>query len=526
MEPIDLFYALDCLPEEYVHEAGTYQRKRGTHKPLRFLLVAAIVATLATTAYAVVIRNLNWTPEEREALTQYNAETVWGAVGADWYIEDVDIMLSIAQPETSELMISAKTWSQDAEGFLETDSEYWIERWDGASYEEIATLDGKPWIVPKQNLTCNDDVQWTADYSSSYGRLEAGHYRLGMMIALIDPNGERSEKGCYAKFQVYTTEVKPYVDTYVKAFDTLANGESYHIRTTEHYGFDPVAKDKYCVTDLWKSGKNYLEHSVTYSAEDDSFLWDYGYIIRNGQKYELHWETSETTPIPGSVRTAGYLTVDNFTLGLSDFDYFSRGVDSVTENGGEVIFVKNPATITQKVYGEADNIIEMQAQELHVCYDAFGKIQTMTFISHDVERSIEAEVISEEADEVRNCIESIDLDAPREFSYVQEMEALDHLAYEKRTSGFVSTTPLAKLSRDTALQRAKKVCSRSDYNVDSVSFDKQTNMWKVEFGISWDSYIYEVVYLDASGIPQMTASRPTPAFGEELLPKPCEWARQ
>ena len=526
MEPIDLFSALDCIPEVYVHEAGTYQRKGSAYKPLRFLLMAAIIVALATTAYAVVIRNLNWTPEEQEALTQYNEETIWGAVGADWYIEDVDIMLSTAQPENSELTISAKTWSHGAEGVLETGSEYWIERWNGAAYEEITTLDGNPWIVPKHNLTCNDDVQWTADYSPSYGRLEAGHYRLGMMIALIAPNGERSEKGCYAKFQVYTTEVKPYVDTYVNAFDALVNGESYHIRTTERYGSDPIAKDKYCVTDLWKSGKNYLEHSVTYSAEDDSFLWDFGYIMRNGQKCELRWGISETTPIPGNVQSAGYLTVENFTLNLSDFDYFSRGVDSVTEHGEEVIFVKNPTTMTQKVYGEDDNIVEIHAQELHVCYDAFGDIQTMTLISHDVERSVEAEVISVEANEVRHCIEFIDLNTPRKFSYVQEMEALDHLTYEKKTSGFASTTPLVKLNRDTALQRAKEVCSRSDYNVESVSSDTHANMWKVEFGISWDSYVYEVVYLDANGIPQMTASRPTPELGEKLLPKPSEWAEQ
>lgn len=526
MESIDLFSALDCIPEEYVREAGAYQRKRKTYKPLRFLLVAAIIVTLATTAYAVVSRNLNWTPEEQEALTQYNEETIWGAVGADWYIEDVDIMLSIAQPETSELMISAKTWSQRAEGILETGSEYWIERWNGAAYEEIATLDGKPWIVPKQSLKCNDDVQWAVDYAPSYGRLEAGHYRLGMMIALTGPNGGRSEKGCYAKFQVYTAEVKPYVDAYVKAFDALTNSESYHIRMTERYGFDPIAKDKYCVTDLWKSGKNYLEHSVTYSEEDDSLLWDNGYIMRNGQKYELRWGTSEITSIPGSVRSAGYLTVENFTLNLSDFGFFSRGVDFVTEDGEEVVFVKNPITMTQKVYGEDDNVYEIQAQELHVCYDTFGNIQTMTFISHDVERSVEVEVISEEADEIRHCIESIDLNTPMEFSYVQEMEALEHLAYKKKTSGFADTSLLAKLNRDTALQRAKEMCSRSDYNVDSVSFDTYANMWKVEFGISWDSYIYEVVYLDAYGIPQMTASRPTPKFGEKLLPKPSEWAEQ
>ena len=123
MKPIDLFSAMDCIPEELVHEAATYRQERRSHRPLRFLLIAAIMITMATTAYGAVMRNLHWTPEEQEVLTEYNKGTVLGAVAADWYIDDVDITLSIAQPETSALTISAKTWSQEAEGILETDSE-------------------------------------------------------------------------------------------------------------------------------------------------------------------------------------------------------------------------------------------------------------------------------------------------------------------------------------------------------------------------------------------------------------------
>ena len=523
MKSIDLFAALDCIPESYIHEAATYRRRRSSYNPLHFILIAAIIVTLATTAYAVVIRNLNWTTEEQEILTPYNEETQLGAVAMDWYIDDVDITISIAQSENSELSIFAKTWSQNAEGVLETGSEYWIEKWNGTSYEEIATLDGKPWIIPKQSLECNDELNWTADYAPSYGQLEAGNYRLGMMITLVDPNGQQSEKGCYAKFQVYTADVKPYVDAYVKAFYALANGETYHVRIAEHYESDSIADDKYNITDLWKAGRNYLDHSVTYSLEDDSFIWDFGYIMQNGQKYQLEWGASDTTPTPKNIQSAGDLTAENFTLLLSEFDYFSRGVDSVTENGEEIIFMKAPAAIVQKVYGEDDNTVELQAQELHVCYDASGNIQVMTFINHGA-YTLKAEVISEDADEIRSFIESIDITVPTEFSYAQEMEALVHLAYEKKISDFVNTTPLASLNRDTALQRAKEECSRSDYNVDSVSYDKQANMWKIEFGISWDSYVYEVVYLDAVGIPQMVAIRPNPGMGESLLPKPSEWA--
>lgn len=99
MKSIDLFAALDCIPESYIHEAATYRRRRSSYNPLHFILIAAIIVTLATTAYAVVIRNLNWTTEEQEILTPYNEETQLGAVAMDWYIDDVDITISIAQSE-------------------------------------------------------------------------------------------------------------------------------------------------------------------------------------------------------------------------------------------------------------------------------------------------------------------------------------------------------------------------------------------------------------------------------------------
>lgn len=523
MKPIDLFSAMDCIPEEYVHEAAAYRQKHRNHRPFRFLLIAAIMVTMATTAYGVVMRNLHWTPEEQKVLTEYNEGTVLGAVAADWYIDDVDITLSIAQPETSALSISAKTWSQGAEGVLETDSEYWIEKWNGTSYEELPTLNGKPWYVPKQTMTCNDDVHWTADYGPSYGQLEAGHYRLGMMVTLTDPNGTNSQKGCYAKFRIYTLEVKPYVDAYVKAFQNLVNGNTYHISIKEQYLSDEFSKDLYSVTDLWKAGQDHLLHVVTYSPKDDRYLSDYGYIMRKAQKNHLRWGSEQTTAIPKSVESAPYVTLGNFTLYLDEFDFFSRGVDSVTVDGTEIILVKAPETIVQKVYDEEDNVVQLSGKELHIQYDAQGNLQEMTLVRS--EYTVNVKILSDTADEIREQINAIDLDTPAFFSYAQEMEALEHLAYEKKASDFENAAPLLSPNRDSILARAKQECSRNDYNVDSVSYDTDADMWKVEFGISWDSYIYEAVYLDGTGIPKMTVIRPMPGFGEELLPKPGEWTQ-
>lgn len=523
MKPIDLFSAMDCIPEEYVHEAAAYHQERRSHRPFRFLLIAAIIVTMATTAYGVVMRNLHWTPEEQKVLTEYNKGTALGAVAADWYIDDVDITLSIAQPETSALTISVKTWSQEAAGILETDSEYWIEKWNGTSYEELPTLSGKPWYVPKQTLACNDDVHWTADYGPSYGQLEAGHYRLGMMVTLTDPHGTSSQKGCYAKFRVYTLDVKPYVDAYVKAFQNLVSGDTYHISIKQQNLLDDFSKDLYSITDLWKAGQDHLLHDVTYSLKDDRYLSDYGYIMRKAQKNHLRWGSGQAAAIPKSVESAPYVTLENFSLYLDEFDYFSRGVDSVTVDGPEIILVKDPETIVQKVYDEEDNVVQLSGQELHIRYDAQGELQELTLVRS--EYTVNVKILSDTADKIREQINAIDLDTPAFFSYAQEMEALEHLAYEKKTLDFRNAAPLLSPNRDSILARAKQECSRNDYNVDSVSYDTDADMWKVEFGISWDSYIYEAVYLDGTGVPKMAAIRPIPGFGEELLPKPREWTQ-
>lgn len=56
----------------------------------------------------------------------------------------------------------------------------------------------------------------------------------------------------------------------------------------------------------------------------------------------------------------------------------------------------------------------------------------------------------------------------------------------------------------------------------SIGYDPESDMWKVEFGISWDSYYYEVIYISGTGQTQLIAARPYPKAGEALLPKPNE----
>lgn len=95
--------------------------------------------------------------------------------------------------------------------------------------------------------------------------------------------------------------------------------------------------------------------------------------------------------------------------------------------------------------------------------------------------------------------------------------------FEKENT-FQNTSPVSGLSRDAVLEKAKAECTRADYNVYSISYDQESKMWKVEFGISWDSYYYEVIYINNNGLTQLVATRPYPEAGEELLPKPSEYS--
>lgn len=504
----DLLVGLGNIDHKYYDEAEndtivSETRHRTLRQPLLVAAIIALTALLVGCGVMVAKRMLNWTPEMQEILAPYNEQTELGAVAKDWYIEDVDIHLSIAQPETSLLPISAETWSAEAEGTLEVGTEYWIEKWNGTSYQEIHTLDGNPWMVPTQTLDCNGEFSWTADYSQSYGQLEPGHYRLGMMISLIPPSGEKTEMGCYAKFQIYTKDIKPYVDAYVKAFDDLLQGDTFHIRVKDHYGKDAMASDKYNITDVWKAGQDYFQHSVTYYL-DDTFCWDWGDLLRNGAGYTLTFGSTEADTHPATVENVQYLEPFNFTLHLSEFDFFRSGVDSVTVDGNSVILIDDE-------------------EKVEVQYNASGSIAMLSFVDEESDLTIEAEVLEDEPEEIHSWIESIDVVSPRSFSYAKEIEALTHLSYDKIESDFRNTSPVSNLSRDAVLEKAKAECTRADYNVYSISYDQESKMWKVEFGISWDSYYYEVIYISNTGLTQLVATRPYPEAGEDLLPKPSEY---
>ena len=260
---------------------------------------------------------------------------------------------------------------------------------------------------------------------------------------------------------------------------------------------------------------HYFQHSVTYSS-DGSYCWDNGDLLRNGSGYALTYGSAEADTAPSTVMEVGFLEPFNFTLGLSEFDFFKTSVDSVTEDGSAVVLRKEEETIYGAHFG---------VRSVEVRYNASGAIASLTFVDEEWDRRIAVEVLDDTPEAIRARVQAIDVITPRSFSYAQEAEALAHLSYAQIRSDFRNTSPVSGMNRDRALELAKQECTRADYNVYTVSYDPASNMWKVEFGISWDSYYYEAVYLNGTGQTQLIATRPYPEAGEALLPKPDEYEK-
>ncbi len=83
-----------------------------------------------------------------------------------------------------------------------------------------------------------------------------------------------------------------------------------------------------------------------------------------------------------------------------------------------------------------------------------------------------------------------------------------------RTKNFVNATPGTMGDALSIIERAKKDCTlpmvmdmEPGTNIAEVFYDADAKMWKVEFASSWDSSIYEAVYIDNQGITKLTVQK-------------------
>ena len=507
----ELFCGLTRVSYRYIDEAENgilAASPKGVKKHTRLrrpLLIAALAALLLLLvgcgAAYIITRNLGWSKELEQDLIPYNEGTAIGAVSKSWLLEDAMLTFSAAPPENGTVKITCTEFGRDSTGTLDVGAEYWIEKWNGTTYEEIPTLDGQPWMVSAQKVICGTEVSWTVNYLESYGALAPGNYRVGMMVSKPTEGEAETYLGCFAKFRVPEPNLAPYLEAYNKAFLALKNADGYHLVETEYCSLQVQDLTFQSFrTEYWKSGSDWVECRTVQELNAETFNDDGGgQMRRDGLGYGVVWPTGKVTDKPSSWERLTF--VDDFEPMWSVlYENISQFAEDVQDCGSYVNFVEN---------------IAGDYMEFRVFYDGEGAIQRLEWSNipglsyEETDRTVwqTVEVLPTTAQEAAEVLRAIDLTTPSQFSYQEDLQTIETSGYAKKTDGFQNSTPQGKLTIDSAARLAALEVPTDKTNITTVFYDQEANIWKVEFTYSQNDDIYYAVYLNADGIPQLVVSK-------------------
>lgn len=516
MTSFELFKSLSDVSNETLSEMEALQMKPCTplprRKPVtRALLIAAMISILLLLTGCclyVITRDLHWSRELELDLRPYNEATDIGSMSKNWTIDEAAINLSASPPVGCEVEITCQEWGLNSEGTLTIGTEYWIEKWNGKTYEEIPTLDETPWIVPQQQVICGTESSWKVDYREKYGDLAPGNYRIGMMVSKEAQGGELAELGCFAKFRVQETNLVPYLEQFNQTFQALTRRESCHFQEVDYMGnylSDDNLEYDIRMEENWKSGRNYLSCGSAKKVVEESIPPSTGgRMLRDGVGYILSWEEGFVSGPPESWITVDYVDESDIWLWNSYFDYAYQYAVDVQSFDGQMNIILD----------EGDFNGEQMYFEVRVFFDANGDIQRLeksripdlTYSEKDRILWHTVEFFPTPAEEIAQRIQGIDLTTASPFSFAEDKQQIEANGYVVKTDGFRNTTAQRELDIDSATNLAKaEVTSKS--NIITVYYDKDAQIWKVTFTYSQDDSIYCAVYMDNTGITQMIVSK-------------------
>lgn len=493
--------------ETYVLSAlDSRNRKKRAHNQYSFgriVLIAAMVALLlflvGCGAY-IIVRNLYWTEELQEDLLSYNEISNVGNVSKNWIIDESAVELSAQPPHDGNLEITCTEWSQKADGMLTVGNEYWIEKWNGTTYEEIPTLDRTPWIVPEQEIVCGTKSNWSVNYREKYGELGAGEYRIGMIFSKVSSDGEIAQLGCYAKFNIQVAAYIPDLESFVGALNDILDAEAYHIIYAKYNlpNFSPYSETK---TDLWKSGNNYAKSMV--GRDKNSNEWEIhgnGYMLQNGVGYGIEWPNELVSSNPTSWSKQGYVDESSF--------YWSVLFDSAYQNAIEVHSSDNQLNIIAPTGIHLDRFYEMR-----IFYTESGTITRMecagipdrTYNEEDRELWTTVDILPTTPEEAAALLQSIDVSKPESFSYQGDLLRLEQQECDRITEHFRNQAEQHEMTVASA-ERLARAEVPTEVDTVKVFFDQAESVWKVEFTYSLDDNLYYAVYMNDRGVTQMIAT--------------------
>ena len=348
------------------------------------------------------------------------------------------------------------------------------------------------------------------DWADSYGTLPGGFYRIGMYYTLTTEAGDEEQQFCYAKFRLFEKETKDLLNACRSSIQAFLQQDFYHVKASNMYLFDKGRADAhYRLEESWKSGSTTLCVDSGYAYQGNRLLGSGGVMRRDGVGYTLNFQDDR----PGgdvTLQAADYVDQELVTFWAFDYTVYDAQVTDVLRDGNTV-----------RVLCVYDFDDKYDHTEIIFYFDDDGNIGKLQHImvDHDGNSLIENEmtVIPDTKEQIDARIKALSSGKTPVFSYAEDMEEIENLDTGVRTKNFVNSTPGAMGDTLSIIAQAKKDCTlpavmdmEPGTNVAEVFYDADADMWKVEFTASWDSTIYEAVYLDAQGITQLTVQKKLP----------------
>lgn len=495
-------------------------RGRGLKTISKLILVAAVLASLALPVMAASgFRFTQWV----EGLFHHNISDFDHDItsGKHWELSGWVLSLWAEDVDSQGMTIRCTDIGvPEKQGALMAKEDYWIEKWNGESYEKLTHA---VYQETTHEILSQDTVKWEIRWEDTYGALPSGHYRLGKTFLYTGSDGKTEEITVYAKFRVLLQEMEGYVETCQQAFDAVKNRESYHLSYTFYPpGGEDIQEGHYhhYTTEYWKDGDSFLQQ-IRYIAEDGTILLQRGTLFRDGQGYGLEWaEGSVLSPLV-NWGGAHWITPTDVDFWVT-FTNPGEWADSI----GEVYAEDGMISLIMGWQGERDTEWYNIYKEMRYFFDNEGALtdiriyytEDLQCAEEDLRLDYTVEIHDTSAEEIKRIIQAQNVSDPAVFSWAEEsslqpmVEEADSYTDFVKTEGFVNTTPGRITTPMEAVEAARRECTLNYQMASTVWYDPDADMWKVK--IYWSQLEdYQYIYLDSQGITRLMVSHETVNIG-------------
>ncbi len=491
-----------------ITETTVLKVQSATEEEIRSRIQSVADNAMDSEEHTAYLKDLETITEVPSNKTTYDKDFMLGSGSSQWkfFEEQGHVRIGAADCSSTGMTLQYSEADELHSAFT-AEKGFWLEQLVDGKWTVIGEYDDVAREI-RVSWDSSDSCQLTWDKP-----LSGGFYRLGRYHTMT-LNGQQETAVCYAKFRLYEGEEKELMDQARTAFDALLARESYYVSYVDYKNVENLA-DYLLREEVWKSGKDYLMLSC-HPYKDGSAYWSKsGAMWRDGIRYSLQYAGDTVSSPITSWETNTYMDEFNFTMWSYSFEWYDGEVEQVVQKHDEIIIQLNYGFHPyegDKEYERIQVVLQLDP-EGNITHMARRYLPALNCPEKEMVISQELWVWYLDPQETAEVIRGQDLTAVPEFSWAEDKARYPVGSDNVRSRNFVNNSAVTMAGTNAVIQRALLDCTlpaamglEPGTNVSKACFDPVERIWKIEFTASWDSRIYQAVYLTEQGITVLTVT--------------------